>query len=88
MIVEWVDSGAGDTGLPAAEVVRLEVGRTHGRVSYVGPDARICERLCRGSRHHRCLYVELAMCSSGPDDDRSDLAAIWLEAIVSVRVAR
>lgn len=87
VIVEWVDSGAGDSDLPGRGKVRLQVGRTHGRVTFVGRDEKLHERVCT-PRRCRCAYVELAMCSSGADDDRSDLAAIWLDAIVSVRAVR
>lgn len=82
VIVEWLDSACGDSGKPASGAIQLEFGRTHGRVTKLDRDDRIHAKLCRG--RCRCDYVELAMCSSGPDDPRSDLAMIWVEAIVRV----
>lgn len=89
VIVTWIDSGMGATGVEGRHVARLFLNTTHGRVSFYGSDPELHAKLCTKRRcSGRCVYLELAMCSAGASDERADLAGIWALSIVDARRVR
>lgn len=85
VVIRWLDSGAGEKGLPVKGVCRLVFGETHGKVLLIEKDKRIHRALCKQRKKCHCTYVVLVMCSSGEDDVGSEQGAIWYDSIVEVR---
>jgi hypothetical protein len=87
--VVWLDSGMGIESKPGKGKGKLIFNTTYGRVSYLGKDKDVHEKLCKKNKKLgcRCGWVELAMCS-GPQayDSRANLAGIWIHSISSVKV--
>lgn len=82
--VRWLDSGISGYGKPGQDKVHLKYNVTYGKVSHIGSSDELCDKvLC--AAHHRCAILELAMCSAGYDDSRSELAVIWWPSVVEWR---
>ena len=84
--VKWVDSGLGDRSKIRTKTSALEINTTYGILTNVFQDSRLHTIMCKSVCQCKCL--ELAMDSSGEEDDHSDNAWIWCKAVVSLRVLK
>ena len=85
VIVWWLDSGAGETTLPGG-TRELHVNETHGKVVSLGKDDRLKGSFPAGSPKTSSETLVLAMDSSGPTDERSDMAIIWWPSVLRLKV--
>lgn len=93
VIVWWLDSGASENAGPGGHrPVGLWVKKTHGTVLSCQEDSELEKaaqksfpglRLPRGTDTRTLV---LAMCSGGHRDAGSELGAIWVPAIVKLKV--
>ena len=86
--VWWIDSGCSDVDTPGKNPPgALKIGQTHGQVISLFSCDEIHQTWC-SEEWCQCEVLELAMCSGGMGDTRSELAYLWVPAIVKVRVFR
>lgn len=79
--VHWVDSGAEERGdTSAVRPAHLHVATTYGRVHSCGPDPKL---KAEGVPTDTLILV---MCSDESGDSSATLGAIWVPAILSIKV--
>lgn len=85
--ITWIDSGMDESDSPASPKSTLHIGVSYGKVVAIGPSRKLAEDP-RLPKKVSPEAITIAMCSGGPDDDRSTLGTIWWPSVIECKIGK